>query len=132
MSRDMTLTFTVGESVFSIATFGGVLSDMAYTPPQPIQRFVEIPGRSQPLDISRAATGTMTYTHAVYTYVVSFIGYDGFNMNDRYAKLFVEDINGKICDVNGPYDNDYTAEVAVTNYEALGEFVRITIECTVM
>ena len=130
MSRSMTLTFTTNSHTYDIATYGGVLSDATFMPRQPILRFVEITGRSQPLDISRAATGSMTYTSAVYTYVVSIVGSDTISANNSNARLLVAYINGKVCEVASGPDGTYDAEVAVTNYERVGEFVRITIECT--
>ena len=128
MSSDV--KFTVNNYQYSLNVSGGVLTDYRYFPKQPVLKFVEIPGRSEPLDISLAATGSMQYTSARHEmdctfYKWSALGYS----NDYYASTFMNNVNGKraLVEVN---NESFTAEVSVADFQYLGDCVMVTFDCT--
>lgn len=127
--RDLSLVFSSASNTFDIADYGGVLVDSAYKPAQPVYKYVEIPGREFPLDISRAATGNLNYDMATCTFVVAFVGGDSIAANDAQAQLFVLSVNGKTMGISAlGVSEDDSFNVSVTGYERVGEYVRITIE----
>lgn len=120
----------------SISYYNAVLSDVRYTPKQPIIKTVEIPGRSAPLDISRAATGTMGYTAALYEFDVSFVGSAALVTNAYNATDLMGFVNGQYCTVTYKSGNTsigvINGEVSVTKYEYVGAYVLLTIRVDVM
>ena len=133
MSRTMTLAFkdmlAQSSTLWDISTYGGVLCDCQLTEGVPAFRFVDIPGRSRPLDVSRAATGNMAYSGAVHTYRVALIGNDTIANNETAAQNIITRVNGKKCQVNDPFST-YVCECAVTSHERIGEYVMLTITAT--
>jgi hypothetical protein len=128
----MTLTFSDGTNTYSIATYGGILSAVRYTPPQPIQQFVDVPGRSTPIDISRTATGYIGFGSAVYEYDVAIVGYDNIAQNDAQASNLASYLNGNYLAVSDALSNSYNGEVSITSYTFLGEYVIMTIRVVVV
>lgn len=129
MSTDRTLTFSDGTYTYDIADRGGFLQNIRYTPRKPIQKFVEVPGRTKPLDISRAATGNMGYTPATWEYDVAFIGTESMATNDYRARAIESLINGEIMTVQD-FSGTHEAEIAVTRHEHVGRYTTITIQAT--
>lgn len=127
--RDMTCTFTVNSTEYDIANYNGVLQAYRFTPREPIFRFVEIPGRSEPIDISRAATGNMTYTNAKHEIDVAVVDSNLLSENLSLAQFLADAVNGNIAEVEVS-GQTFTAEVACTKFEFVGEFVLLTFTCT--
>lgn len=128
--RNMTLKFTNSTGTFDMSDYG-VLQDARYTPPQPVMRFVEIPGSRNPVDVTRAATGLPTFTNAVREYDIAFTEYDTLERNNTAARWFATAYGGTLCTVES-FDPVCTAEVEVTKFERVGEYVLMTIKCTVV
>ena len=131
MSRDMTLTFSDGNITIDIANFGAILQDSRFMPAQPITKFVEVPGRAKPLNISRVANGYMTYDSAYHEYDVAFISNSTIAANNANAKNFCNGINGKLLEVSD-FSGTYDAEVSVTKFDRVGEYVLMTIRALVV
>lgn len=129
MSRDMSLVFSSNSNTFDIADYGGVLTDSAYKPELPVYKYVDIPGREFPLDISRAATGNLNYEPPVHSFTVAFVGRDSIAANDAQAQIFVLSVNGKTMGIQALGVSEYDSfNVSVTGYERVGEYVKVTIE----
>lgn len=130
--RDMSLTLNDGTRTLPISQFGGgILQDSRLTPAQPLQKFVEIPGRSKPLDISRAATGNMAYSSEVREYDVAIVGNDNIAGNDNQGRTLVNFVNGKVITITD-HASTYDAECSITKYERVGEYVLLTIQAVVI